>query len=355
MRALQSERLSIHLPFVLMRAEVGLSHRELRNSLRSVFAETTTPSMVRQEMGKLSLGSEKLLAVVLRLLASEQGAVRVGNLSQMVRFCQEQAPWFDLARMAGDILTQDQLVNEVRKSFPKQRDAQHIEFAAMVLAERYLEHLARITAVAPWPLFVVDGPSAIGKSSIVKILSQQLEAKGWPTVCVSLDILLKDESWRRQRINKIINGQIDARSYDESAFFDTAAIAGLFARINDFRGSGEESRILSVNNAFDSKTKTRGRKEYSLTKRTVIIIEGKYANLEQFQPFYGPGAFTSRLEKTAETVRDQYVKRGGRGFADQERLAWYDTFLKISFEQYAAQTAGFIRGVLNMEPNDELD
>ncbi|MFH1868013.1 MAG: hypothetical protein ABH843_03480 [Candidatus Omnitrophota bacterium] len=150
----------------------------------------------------------------------------------------------------------------------------------------------------------IDGGSGSGKTTIADELSKYLTSRGYNTVIMGLDMFLKDRRWRHA-VQKLVTGEkltadeslllgdstiSEIRPHgehlDEETFFDIERAESIAREITRFRYSEQDTHELVVDNAYVQRTKGTETRSFQIDKKTIVIIDGKYANTKALQKCY---------------------------------------------------------------------
>ncbi|HAZ10581.1 MAG TPA: hypothetical protein DCY56_05710 [Candidatus Omnitrophica bacterium] len=211
------------------------------------------------------------------------------------------------------------------------------------------EIIAKIQAGEANPVISIDGDSGAGKTILGKEVARYLKEKGYQSVTIGLDMFLKDRTWRHA-IQKLVTGepltkpeeellgemaqeiQAGQPYLNEETFFDHAAILKMLQGIDSFRNSRKPSHIIHIPGAYNQETKERfDFTSDEITRETVVIVEGKYANSKELQPYYDSHY---RLKENPEQSRRGFKMRTTMlSPADADRqMVFYDLALVLSYE-----------------------
>jgi len=225
------------------------------------------------------------------------------------------------------------------------------------------------------PVITIDGGSGAGKTVIAQEVARYLEEQGYRCArvrdnagaeiepCVAADMWLKDRRWRHA-VQKMVVGMGEGEVLteeeielvgrriaeeiepgepylDEEIFFDNDGILNFLQEVKAFCHAGRDAQTIYIPDAYNQKTKKREPHRVELVKGDVVIVEGKYANLEILRPF---SDIHYRLADDVERTEfrfDLRTRRLSPNDADRQ-LLFYRAALVPSFEHYAKRTLGGI-------------
>jgi len=210
-----------------------------------------------------------------------------------------------------------------------------LEWEAAEVISEYMKHALRVGGI---PMIVIDGPSGIGKSTLVKNMKKLLARHRFKSGFFGLDMFMADRQERWRIINGIYQWTLTPKDYDERNFFDTQRIINeLVDPLVAFKQSGEKEKIFKFSDVYNHQNKNLGKHQATITDNTIIIIEGKYAFTPELVDRYGQDAFRIRIRKDPVVIREQYYGRE-KFYRSSEQMQIlmdvYDRFFVPSYEKY---------------------
>jgi len=228
-----------------------------------------------------------------------------------------------------------------------------IGLEAAAVLETYAHHANQYGGL---PLIVVDGPSGIGKTSIVNEMIDVASRVNRQVLVLSFDIFMKPRDWRYKQMDAILSGQLKSEDFDETITWDIEKIKNLLTQIVNFKKSGKLRKVLNIPGAWNHEKKIYENLKFKITDKTIFVIDWKYAHLKEVRPYYGEHPFLLRIEDSDENVRKRYIEReegsGKRTVADLEKLEkLYDLVFVPSYKRYKKDVEGL--KILRLSEDDD--
>ncbi|MDD5155302.1 MAG: radical SAM protein, partial [Candidatus Omnitrophica bacterium] len=203
------------------------------------------------------------------------------------------------------------------------------------LIDRYIA-----TGISNVVTIAIDGGSGSGKTTIANVLRKILKQQYGIDVslarhgekeegAIGYDYVLKERNMRIAIAKKVKGEKLTsaeealirdlqimprAEYLEEESFFDRQIwLQNVLMPIKSFENSKEDSRIITLADAYIRGQKEREDVTIYLKKGTVVILEGKYVNEEEFQEFYhlryrlfdSPDRTQARFEIRSRTLNPQ--------------------------------------------------
>lgn len=197
----------------------------------------------------------------------------------------------------------------------------------------------------------IDGGSGSGKTTVANELARYLSSRGYRCRILGLDMFLKERKWRHA-IQKLVVGEglseeerallgdeiisrirPNQKYLEEELFFSQQGILKMLQEIYEFRHSDRETHILRIPNAYVQRTKKRKDREFKLNKKTVIIVDGKYANMPEFRPFYDIRYMLKDHPDRTKAKFEMRTRKQSPADADRQ-MEFYDLALLPSYLRY---------------------
>ncbi|MDO8603183.1 MAG: hypothetical protein Q7O04_04995 [Candidatus Omnitrophota bacterium] len=214
------------------------------------------------------------------------------------------------------------------------------------------------------PIISIDGGSGSGKTTIAEEVARYLKERGYQSVIIGLDMYLKNRIWRHA-IQKLVTGEMLTKAekelldkmvqriqknqpyLDEEVFFDHAAITKMLQYLADFSRSSHQAHIINIPNAYIQETKELENRKFEVNKGMVVIVEGKYANEEELQPYYD---LRYRLNDNPERTEAHFEMRTRKlsPYDADRQIKFYKLALVPSYEAYAARTQEQIYSLIDL-------
>jgi uridine kinase len=197
----------------------------------------------------------------------------------------------------------------------------------------------------------VDGISGSGKTTLADILGDRLRELGYSVLTdeegriPSLDMFLKDRGWRKNQTAEIIRRHDDYNQHVE--FFDWEAVQAFYQQIGAFRTSEALEVWITVDRAYNNRTKTYEARTFHLTRNTIILIEGSYASRDTVADIRyrvvndrAESQFTDRIERLSPDISEDIE-------------IFFQRALVPSFSRYAREYAvDYFINVSSANPRD---
>ncbi|MDD4894323.1 MAG: hypothetical protein PHW54_03310, partial [Candidatus Omnitrophica bacterium] len=215
----------------------------------------------------------------------------------------------------------------------------------------------------------LDGGSGSGKTTIAEEVAKYLlKEYSYEVLIIPLDLMLKERKWRLA-IEKIVTGrqlgekdkellgelqdEIKPRQpyFGEEEFFDNTQTLRVIREVAEFRHSAAQSQSISIPDAYIRGRDERQAVEFTLKKGTVIIFEGKYANREEFAPYYD---LRYRLHDASDRTEARFQIRSRRynpNDADMH-IIFYNMSLVPSYEAYDKRTEKLMHAFIDLRGED---
>ena len=302
------------------------------------------------------------------------------NSNMLFNYSREQRyPWFRKA--VGSVLKESAFFEAVKA----QEGGKEVPEPTAEMIEKKLRPAAKEIARIILEKFQgkggmvsFDAQSGAGKSTLTKRIKEEIEKQGAEVIVIGLDGFLKDRAWR-QAIQKLITGTepltfeeremvfaynpileilfrkgSDRQYLWEDDFFEKDRIATqLLLPLSHFFADPEQETIrLRIPNYYDQTTKKvlpekvfPSDDQPPITKKTIVIVEGKYAAGIEFLLSY---KLRFRIEGDSARIRDQFTARTRKLSPDdavrQDRF--FERALGPSFDVYAERWFKYIDYVI---------
>jgi len=254
---------------------------------------------------------------------------------------------------------------------------EHVRRQLQPVIDEMARSIAPIAATGKKMIMVsIDGGSGTGKSTIAQMLEQAAEQlpefAGYNYMILGLDYFLRNMQWR-QVIQKIIAGKpvtaeelaIEDRGESVDDFVKRCGItakgkwvgeAEVFAQkeiytflqgIVAFAESDNKVGTFNIANAYVREEQTHRTITTMFVKPILVIVDGKFANLEELLPYYD---MTFHLRDHSDRAMSKFEQRTRKYRAESAHIsmAFYHLALVPSFEAYAQRIAQKVDYIIDL-------
>jgi hypothetical protein len=216
----------------------------------------------------------------------------------------------------------------------------------------------------------LDGPTGIGKSLFASLLEHHLTQSDFSgnVLVLPLDDFLTLPPWRYAMIKLMLGDPLTleetalltdadrARATGKDAFllektfWQQDQIRDVLQRIREVLDSAPSTPLTYsfTVDAYDRTVERFVQKSYTVKQGDIVVVEGKYANLETLIPFFN---FRYRLCDHEELIRQRYEARTRSLNPDKValRLKSYSTIMWPGWLTYEEQSRSGIDAVIDLE------